>query len=110
MVTESAAMLEAIAIPGLPSKPAVITSLGLMTSNASRTHSEDSVLSGPGPGTNPARKSRARVSSLRHPMSLACSSRDASPCPVSDRFRVSGSSPMHASSALERADCRDLES
>ena len=68
------------------------------------------MLSGPGPGTNSARKSRARVSSLRHPMSLACSSRDVGLCPVSDRIRVSGSSPMHASSALERADCRDSKS
>ena len=110
IVTNSPVMPPAMALAGSPSMSAVMTAFGSMTSNAARTQSEVSWLNGPGPGTNPARKILARVSSLRHPMSLACSSRDVGLCPVSDRFRVSGSSPMHASSALERADCRDSES
>ena len=94
-VTESAAMLPAMALPGSPSRPAVMTSLGSMTSKASRTQSEVSWLSGSEPGTNPARKTLARVSSSRHPTNLVCRS---------------GFSPIHASSASERADLNAPES
>ena len=82
-------MLPAMALPGSPSMPAVMTSLGLITSNAARTQSEDSWLSGPGPGTNPARKIRSMVSSLRHPKNLVC---------------LSGFSPIHASSASDSSE------
>ena len=98
IVTESAVMLPAMALPGSPSMPAVMTVLGSMTANPARTQSDVSWLSGPGPGTNPARKSRAIVSSARHPMNLACSSLDAWPGPASDRASFSGSSPIHSSS------------
>ena len=106
IVTESAAMLPAMALPGSPSIPAVMTSLGSMTSNPARTQSEVSWLSGLGPGTNPARKILARVSSSRHPMSLACSSLDAEPGPARDRASFPASSlsgpPAGCSSAQVR--------
>ena len=88
-VTDNAAMLPAMALPGLPSIPALMTSLGSMTSNAARTQSEDSWLSGPGPGTNPARKIRSMVSSSRHPMYLVC---------------LSGFSPIHSFSASDSSE------
>ena len=56
------------------------------------------------------RKILASVSSLRHPISLACSSWDAGPGPVSARVSSSGPLPMQASSVSDRADCSTLES
>ena len=82
-------MLPAMALPGSPSMPAVMTSLGLITSNAARTQSEVSWLSGPGPGTNPARKILATVSSSRHPKNLVC---------------LSGFSPIHPFSASDSSE------
>ena len=95
IVTESAAMLPAIALSGSPSMPAVMTALGSMTSKAARTQSEVSWLSGAGPGTNPARKIRARVSSSRHPMYLVC---------------LSGFSPIHSFSASDSSENIALDS
>ena len=89
IVTNSPVMLPAMALPGSPSMPAVMTALGLMTSNAACTQSEDSWLSGVGPGTNPARKIRSMVSSLRHPKNLVC---------------LSGFSPIHASSVSDSSE------
>ena len=103
-VTENAAMLPAMALPGSPSMPAVMTALGSMTANPARTQSDVSWLSGSGPGTNPARKILARVSSSRHPMSLACSSRDAWPGPARVRASFSGLSPIHASSSSDSSE------
>ena len=103
-VTENAAMLPAMALPGSPSMPAVMTALWSMTANPARTQSDVSWLSGSGPGTNPARKILARVSSSRHPMSLACSSRDAWPGPARVRASFSGLSPIHASSSSDSSE------
>ena len=97
-------MLSAMALPGSPSIPAVMTSLGSVTSNAARKQSEAISLSGSEPVTNPVRKILASVSSLRHPISLACSSWDAGPGPVSARASSSGPSPMQASSVSDRAN------
>ena len=103
-------MLSAMALPGSMSIPAVMTSLGSVTSNAAQKQSEVISLSGSEPCTNTLRKILASVSSLRHPISLACSSWDAGPGPVSARASSSGPSPMQASSASDRADCSTLES
>ena len=103
-------MLSAMALPGSPSIPVVMTFLESMTSNAARKESEVISLSGSEPGTNPVRKILARVSSLRYPISLACASWDAGPGPVSARASSSGSSPMQASSVSDRADRSALES
>ena len=103
-------MLSAMALPGSPPIPVVMTSLESMTSNAARKESEVISLSGSEPSTNPVRKILAGVSSLRHPISLACSSWDAGPGPVSARASSSGPSPMQASSVSDRADCSALES
>ena len=104
IVTESAVMLPAMALPGSPSIPAVMTVLGSMTANPARTQSEVSWLSGPGPGTNPARKILATVSSSRHPMSLACSSLGADPGSARNRATFSGLSPIHASSVSDSSE------
>ena len=104
IVTESAAMLPAMALPGSPSIPAVMTALGSMTSNAARTQSDVSWLSGSGPGTNPARKILATVSSSRHPKNLVCSSLGAELGPVSDRTSFPASSPIHASSLADSSE------
>ena len=103
-VTENAAVLPAMALPGSPSMPAVMTFLGSMTSNPARTQSDVSWLSGSGPGTNPARKILARVSSSRYPMSLACSSLNVWPGPARVRASLSGSSPIHASSSSDSSE------
>ena len=103
-------MLPAMALPGSPSIPTVMTVPGSMTANPARTQSEVSWLSGPGPGTNPARKILARVSSSRHPMSLACSSLGAEPGRASDRASFSGSSPIHAFSVSDSAESNAEES
>ena len=110
IVTENAAMLPAMALPGSPSRPAVMTSLRSIASNAARTQSEVSWLSGSGPGTNPARKILARVSSSRHRMNSACSSRDAEPGPARDRASFPGSSPIHDSSASDSSESNAEES
>ena len=89
IVTNSPAMRPAMALPGSPSIPAVMTALGSMTANPARTQSEDSWLSGSGPGTNPARKIRSMVSFSRHPKNLVC---------------LSGFSPIHASSASDSSE------
>ena len=78
-----------MALLGSPSIPAVMTALGSMTSKAARTQSEVFSLSGAGPGTNPARKIRAKVSSSRHPMYLVC---------------FSGFSPIHSFSASDSSE------
>ena len=104
IVTKSAAMFPAMALPGSPSIPAVMTVLRSMTSNAARTQPEDSWLRGPGPGTNPARRILARVSSSRHLMNSAWSSRDAGLAPASDRASFSASSPIHASSVSDSSE------
>ena len=107
MVTVSAAMLPAMAVPGSPSKPAVMTFLGSMTSKAVRTQVDVSRLSGSVPGTNPARKSLAKVSSSRHWVSSACSSLGAVPGPARVRASLSGS-PMQSISvwySAERISC-----
>ena len=104
VVTENAAMLPAMALPGSPSIPAVMTSLGSMTANPARTQSEVSRLSGPEPGANPARKILATVSSSRHPMNSACSPPDAWPGPARDRTSFPASSPIHASSLADSSE------
>ena len=81
-----------------------------MTSKASRTQLEASTLSGSGPGTNPVTKSRVMVSSWRQFRSLACSSGDSGPGPLRAKAKSSGLSPMQPSSALDRADCKEVES
>ena len=103
-------MLSAMALPGLPSIPAIVTSLGSVTPNAAWKQSEVTSLSGSEPGTNPVRKIIASVLSLRHPISLACSFWDAGPGLVSARASSSGPSPVQASSVSDRADCSALES
>ena len=82
-------MLPAMALLGSPSILAVMTFLGSMTANPARTQSDVSWLNGPGPGTNPARKIRSMVSSLRHPKNLVC---------------LPGFSPIHASSASDSSE------
>ena len=104
IVMERAVMLAAMALSGSPSIPAVIAFLGSMTSNTDRRQVEVSGLSGSGPGTNPAMNSCAMVSSSRHPMSRSCSSVDPGPGPVNARARLSGSSPMQASSVSESSE------
>ena len=91
--------------------PEVMTALGPMTAKPARTQSEVSWLSGSGPGTNPARKILARVSSVRHPMSLACSSLGGEPGPASDRASCSSVlSPIHASSVSDSSESNAVES
>ena len=102
-------MLSAMALPGCAVYPSGHEPPSV-TSNAARKQSEIISLSGSEPGTNPVRKILASVSSLRHPISLACSSWDAGPGPVSARASSSGPSPMQASSVSDRADCSALES
>ena len=88
-VTDNAAMIPAMALPGSPSMPAVMTAPESTTANPARTQSDVSWLSGPGPGTNPARKILARVSSSRHPTNLVC---------------LSGFSPIHPFSASDSSE------
>ena len=109
VVTISAAMLPAMALPGSPSNPAVMIVLGSMTSKAVRTQVEVSGLSSvsvPGitvPSTNPAKKRRSRVSSSKQPKSSASTSGAGVPRPASAPTSLSGS-PMQSSSPSERLE------
>ena len=67
-VMVKAVMLPAMAAPGSPSIPAVITARGSISLKASRMQVELSKLRGAGSGTNPDRKILANVSSFRHPI------------------------------------------
>ena len=90
-------MLPAIALPGSPSIPTVMTARGSITSNAARTHWEVSGLSSVSvPDTNPARKSLFKVSSSRQPNSSASTSGEGVPKPASARpaYRVRQCSPV----------------
>ena len=91
-VTENPAMLPAIAAPGFPSIPAVITARGSISLNADRTQMDVSTLRGPESPTNSARKTLARVSSSKHPISLACPSLPAVPGAPRARIRFAASS------------------
>ena len=83
--------------------PAVRTSLGPMTSSASRMQPEVSALSGSRWSRNSPRKNLAMVSSPRHSMSLFRSSKGAVAGSARVRASISGSPPMQESSELDRA-------
>ena len=81
-----------------------------MVSKAAPMQAEVSTLRCRESPTNLERKILARVASSWHPMSSACSPRDAGLGPVISRTSFPGSPPLQDSSASERPDCKDPES